>query len=265
MPKRYVDTSLGQIHLAIHPGRETPGLPDLVCLHPIPYSGIYFNSLIPAINAGRDIITPDYPGYGSSDFYSATPGITDYAATIAELLQTLTPDEPVDLLGFHTGCLVAAELQLTRPELVRRSILFDVPYFNQATRQQMLQQTNEGKTVPGSDQECLAPAWEFNISKRLDAEVPLTRAFELFVEQLRAGENANSGFYAAFNCPCEEKFSQLKGEYLVLASRSSLHDATLQANAAIAGSKLVELEISSAVLETGVTQIADVVNNFLEE
>ena len=217
--------------------------------------------MAPLLNESRDIIAPDYPGYGGSDFHSAAPDIADYAAAVSEAAQAIAPGAPVDALGFHTGCLVAAEMRLRKPALARRIVLIDIPYFHREQRKQMLQKMS--KTVLRGELDCLSAAWDFNIGSRLHT-MPLQRAFALFVEQLRSGENSHCGYHAAFTYACEEKFARLNGDCLVVATRSDLRDATLQAHNAIADSRLVELpHIGNPALETGAADIARAANEFL--
>jgi hypothetical protein len=40
---------------------------------------------------------------------------------------------PVNLTGFHTGCLVATKLSLMAPDRIRRLVLIDVPAFDAQT------------------------------------------------------------------------------------------------------------------------------------
>ena len=102
----YADSRLGQIHRRIKPatGSGTP----LVCLHPAPFSGIYFETIMPLLDIPGGIIAPDYPGFGGSDRIDGLPSIENFAAAMHDAIDDQTG--PVDLLGFHTGCLVAVEM-----------------------------------------------------------------------------------------------------------------------------------------------------------
>ena len=262
--KCYVDTDYGQVHLVVHAARQQAKYPPLICLHPIPYSGIYFNTLVPRINAQREIIVPDYPGYGASDFYRETPSVNDYAMATGQAVAALNLPGAVDLLGFHIGALVALEFSLCFPELSRRLALVDVPYFKPEERAAMLRKFGLKKEKFSEDPDCLAQAWNFNVTRQLEA-VPLARSFELFVEQLRAGENANNGYYAAFTWPCEARFPETSAQCLVVATNAGLYAYSVEAAGLIPGCELAELPaITRAVFETGAEEIATLTNTFLE-
>ena len=121
--KRYVDTSFGQIHARVVAAAGEESQPPLLCLHPAPASGLYFATAFPYLNAHRRIIAPDYPGYGGSDPLDEPPGIDDYAKAMLEVLDAMETADAVDVLGFHTGCLVAAELAIDQPDRIRRAAL----------------------------------------------------------------------------------------------------------------------------------------------
>ena len=127
--KGYVGTDFGQVHYReLGPSVAAERRP-LVCLHPAPSSGLYFTTVMPLLNENRRVIAPDYPGYGGSDAVTTPPAIADYAGAMLDVAAELVTGRSVDLLGFHTGCLVAVEMALAAPERVRRIVLCDVPYF----------------------------------------------------------------------------------------------------------------------------------------
>lgn len=262
--KCYVDTGYGQVHLVIHAAAQQAKYPPLVCLHPIPYSAVYYDTLVPRINAGRDVIIPDYPGYGGSDFYREAPSVNDYAMATGQAVAALGLSGAVDLLGFHIGALVAPEFSLCFPQLTRRMALVDVPYFKPQERAGMLQKFGLKKETFSPELDCLAGAWDFNITRQTGA-VPLARCFELFVEQLRAGENANGGYHAAFTWPCETRFPEINARCLVIATDAGLYAHSVEAAGLIPGCELAELPaLKRAVFETGTEEIAALVNTFLD-
>jgi len=110
--------------------------PDLVLLHPMPHDGLFFRTIAPLLAIGRTVIAPDYPGYGGSDGLEGTPTIGLYADAMIDAIHS--SQGPVDLFGFHTGCLVAVEMSLRYPGEVRRLVQVDVPYFDPAKRQELM-------------------------------------------------------------------------------------------------------------------------------
>ena len=253
--KRYCDSPLGQVHYRLLEPRGDKLHRPLVCLHPAPSSGMYFTTVMPLLNAGRRIVAPDYPGYGSSDSLDSEPGITDYASAMMCVTEDAGGGEPVDVLGFHTGCLVAAEMALAVPDKIGRLVLCDVPYFDRQTQAGLREQM--ARPMPITDQlESLAGPWKFNIESRIGS-VAIDRAFELFAEHLRAGRNDYVGFDAAFSYDCVTRFSELRAETVVLATKSGLRDASIEAAGVIRDAELVMVdEVTTAVFESGAEAIA---------
>ena len=105
----------------------------LICLHPAPFDGRYFAAFAERFT-DRELVAPDYPGYGDSQPLAEPPGIADYATALKDGLAEFLPDGPVHLLGFHTGCLIACELALIW-SAVRELVLIDVPCFSGSEQQ----------------------------------------------------------------------------------------------------------------------------------
>ena len=251
--RHYVDTSIGQIHVRDMPaiGQET--LPTLLCLHPAPSSGHYFSTAIPLMAESRRVIAPDYPGYGGSDPVETEPTIELYAEVMNEIVAQLCT-EPVDILGFHTGCLVGAELAIEYPGSVRRLLLCDVPYFDTETRNSLKSKIAVPMPIT-AELDSLKGAWTFNIASRIE-DVPLPRAFELFAEHLRAGTNDYLAFAAAFSYSAEQRLPIVQSETIVLATQSGLHAPSIAAAELIPSASLVDVtEVSSAVFEAGAQSI----------
>ncbi|MEM8986237.1 MAG: alpha/beta hydrolase [Pseudomonadota bacterium] len=261
--RRYVDGPHGQLHVRTWTARKASAAPPLLCLHPVPYSGHYFSTIAPLLQDARDVVALDYPGYGGSD-RGGTSSICDYAAAARAVLNALYGENtPTDILGFHTGCLVGAELSRAAPGAVRRLALIDCPYFEAKARAEMRAKIGRGLQLT-PELACLEDAWAFSVARRLDA-MPLVRAFDLFIEQLRAGENGADGFQAAFSYPCEEAFPKLAAPALFIATQSFLLEPTRAAAAIAPGARLCErLDITGAVMEQGAEAIASEVLTFLD-
>jgi pimeloyl-ACP methyl ester carboxylesterase len=262
MIKRYADTQGGQVHCRIWPAGAAQA-PPLVCLHAIPYSGLHYATLAPLLAAGRRVICPDYPGYGGSDPLPGDASVERYAAAMLACLDGLGITGPVDLLGFHTGCLVGPEMALQAPQRVRRLVLIDVPCFDAATRREYLEATGH---PPGytAALESLDPAWRVNVASKLE-RLGMDRCLQLLAEQLRPGLAAHAGFRAAFEYPCDECLPRLAQHCLLIATKSSLAEATRAIAGQIAGSRLLELpELGPPVLETGAAELATACRAFLD-
>ncbi|WFL76346.1 alpha/beta fold hydrolase [Altererythrobacter arenosus] len=257
----YSDTPAVQVHWRM--AGEAGGAPDLVCLHPAPFSGLAFTTIMPLLARNRQVIAPDFPGHGGSDPGRADATIADYAQAMASVVEDLAGSVPVDLFGFHTGCLVACELALTRPQAVRRLVLVDVPAFDPETRADQLA---ESAVPPGftPELESLAPAWERGITRRIESQ-GMDRSFAMFVEQLRHGEAMNAGFHAGFSYEVEDRLARIAHPATVIATQSGLLDATRRAARLIPQARLVErLDITRAVLDEAAAETASEVLRALD-
>jgi pimeloyl-ACP methyl ester carboxylesterase len=97
--------------------------PPVVLLHQAPMCARQFDAVMPLLaEAGFRAIAIDLPGFGGSDAPSAPPTIAEYAAIVPCVLDHLGLAQ-ANLLGHHTGALVATEAALAFPERVVRLIL----------------------------------------------------------------------------------------------------------------------------------------------
>lgn len=258
----YLPTQAGQIHLRQIAAEGDESRPPLLCLHPAPYSGRYFSTVMPMLNAGRRVLAPDYPGYGNSYRLAEPPSIGDYASAMIDSVLANEAAQ-LDLLGFHSGCLVAAEIALVAPEKVRRLLLVDIPWFDRETQAAFAGKV--AQPMPLSfDAACLGKAWDFNVASRENI-VPLERALELFVDQLSSGTKDYFCFHAAFSYDCVGRFARIDTPTTIIATQSPLHQATLSAARALPDATLIDEEsITTSVFERGATTIAKHIRSALD-
>lgn len=119
LPRRgYVDGDYGQIHF-----RDTGTGRPLVLCHQAPQSSRQFTNVYePLHRRGFRVIGVDMPGFGESDPMSFVPTIEDWASTVPAVLDHLEIAQ-ADVVGHHTGSLVATEVALQFPDRVRRLVL----------------------------------------------------------------------------------------------------------------------------------------------
>lgn len=261
--KVYAQTSFGQVHARIMAPNGDERQAPLLCLHPAPSSGLYFQTAMRMLNTGRRVIAPDYPGYGGSDSLSEPPSIADYARAMLEFLADLGVPSPIDVLGFHTGCLVGTEMSIQKAAAVRRLVLCDVPYFSADARKSLYNKMAVPTPI-SADLNSIKGAWIFNVESRIE-HVSLPRAIELLAEQLRAPERDHFGFAAAFTYPSEERLAHITVDTTILATQSGLHEQSIAAAELIPGATLVDVtEVCSAVFESGAEAICKRINTALE-
>lgn len=139
VPKRgYAEGPYGQVHF-----RDTgTGLPLVLCPQAPQTSKQYANVYAPLHRRGIRAIGVDTPGFGESDPTDFVPSVEDWAAAIPAVLDHLGIAR-ADVLGHHTGGMVATEVALQSPERVRRLIINGPLPLNDAERRDGLAWVDE--------------------------------------------------------------------------------------------------------------------------
>jgi pimeloyl-ACP methyl ester carboxylesterase len=225
--RAYFDCRYGQLHVrTAFP--NTGGFDErtpLVLLHQSPMSSRTFVPLLPALGTDRSLYAVDTPGFGESDGPAREPSIVDYAAAVGDLLEGLRLRE-VDLLGYHTGSAIAAELAIARPAQVRRVAFVAIPAFNTAERQAFDRQP---WPVPvAEDGSHLLAEWQRTVQWR-GPGVSLEQLAEGYAEKLRNGPRAWWGARAAVHWRADERLPLVKQPTLVLRPKDDLWEQTQRA------------------------------------
>ena len=261
----YVDTSRGQMHVRLYENRG----PALICLHPMPYSGGYYDSFCKHLikESNCSAVSIDMIGYGRSEKIKEPISIHDYATSSIEVIKTLINDDRIsntaNLLGFHTGSAIANEIGILEPDLINKIIFVTYPFFNQEKREEM---SSSLSTTPlNDDLESLRSMWEFTIENRAEG-VALERAMSNFLDQLQNLDRGWFGFHAMFNYISEERLPHLKLPTLIINDQSSLTKATKAASELISDMNYIELnDTQGGIFELNIDQIAAHVISFLNE
>lgn len=124
----YFECRYGQLHVhnAIPPGGGFEEGTALLCLHPAGLTGRVFGKFLAVMGRGRSVYAPDLPGSGESDGPPGPITSGDLAGALGDFLDSMRFRQ-IDVLGYQTGSLIAAELALARPQQVRRVVLVGVP------------------------------------------------------------------------------------------------------------------------------------------
>ena len=172
--RRYVDCRYGQLHVHIarplNPAKQIQN--PIMCFHPSPASGWYFRDFIADMGHDRIAMAADTPGFGESDRPPTMPEtMSEFSGAMADALESLgygraQSYSKVDLLGYLTGCVIALDLAVERPDLVRKVCFVSPPYIDDdAIRALRIEQltyppyTEEGKRV--------VKTWESAVQRRV--------------------------------------------------------------------------------------------------
>ncbi|GCL62479.1 alpha/beta fold hydrolase [Pseudaquabacterium pictum] len=109
-------------------GTPQPGVPLLVMVHGFMDVGASFQFVVDAMAAAGDgqrcVIAPDWRGFGRTSAPVAADAywFADYLGDLDALLDALSPDAPVDLLGHSMGGNVVMTYGGVRPQRIRRLV-----------------------------------------------------------------------------------------------------------------------------------------------
>jgi len=105
--------------LRVHVRRwSRPGSPRLFLLHGWRETSATFQFVVDALREEWDVVAPDWPGFGESE-WKHDYGHSGYAADLDALLRIYSPDEPVRLVAHSMAAAVCIVYLGARPDRVR--------------------------------------------------------------------------------------------------------------------------------------------------
>ena len=266
----YVDGRFGQIHYhRAWPGDEGSGRNALVFLHQNHKSAFEYDLLLREMGRDREALALDTPGYGSSDPHGGVPTMIDFAGAMADALDGLgfgaEGKGPVDVFGLHTGVLIACELALTRPDLVRRIVLSGIPYRTPEQRRKIFDGLPRDAELT-EDGAWIMNVWNVIVAGRAQG-VPLKRAARVFVEALRPLDKHWHAYDAVWSYPVEERLPRLMHPVAIIQPHEMLLDDTRRAHAELLPrAHYVEIpEVSRNMLELAWRQYAHEMRPWLDQ
>ena len=265
--KAYIDLDWGQIHrLQAAPSLVTE--PTLVCFPPNPFSGNYYRQLMASLALDRTVVALDYPGLGQSDPSTTLRTLGDLAEIMIDAIESarLTDEQhqSIDVCGYHTGAMVAAEVAIRRPDLVRRVILIGVPYFaDPAENDAELKNVMQDRPLP-TELAALESSWRFTITDR-HPDVVLERAYNNFLESAAAWRARAPVYRALHGYAAADRAVLVTQPALVLNPHGGLKTHTRAYAQLIQDVSLVELpHLSYGVFDVAPEQIADIMLEYLD-
>lgn len=122
-------SSLGHVHARglTHQLRYwgDPSAPLLVCLHGHRDGSATFQFMIDALKKDWRIVAPDWRGHGGTQWCASGYSFQDYLADIDLILEHVSPEAPVCLIGHSLGGNVANVYAGIRPQRVKRVASID--------------------------------------------------------------------------------------------------------------------------------------------
>lgn len=229
----FVDARFGQLHLRRASPRQPGGLhAPVVLLHQTPLSGRMFSELLPELGRDRVVYAPDTPGYGESDPPPAPPALGDYADALHDFIADLK--EPVDLVGYHTGAMIAAEYAARYPQDVRRVVLISMPLFGPERRAKLAT-----TTTLAEDGAPLLAEWRSTMSVRPPGQ-SLEQAARIVAEKQRAGPRAAWAMVAMQGYDPEPRLRAIARPVTIIRPKDGLWEEGAAAAKLIPGARLVD-------------------------
>jgi pimeloyl-ACP methyl ester carboxylesterase/catechol 2,3-dioxygenase-like lactoylglutathione lyase family enzyme len=231
--REYRPMRWGQLHLRRAMPTAAAGMhAPVVLLHQTPLSGRMFSELLPVLGRDRVVYAPDTPGYGESDGPPAVTTLDRYVEALHDVLGELK--EPIDLVGYHTGALLAAEYAARYPTEVRRLVLISMPLFS-AERRAKLNTT----TLLTEDGSHLLGEWRSTMSVRPPGQ-SLEQAARIVAEKQRAGTRAGWAMAAVAAYEPEARLRAIRVPTTLIRPKDGLWEAGGEAAALIPGARLVD-------------------------
>jgi pimeloyl-ACP methyl ester carboxylesterase len=259
----YFESRYGQLHVhnAIPAGGGFDEGTSLLCLHATPRSGSSMLPLLTLMGMDRSVYAPDLPGYGESDAPPARPGIADYATAVGEFCTTMR-FRHLDVLGYQTGALVATELALTLPSVVRRVALIGVPVPDDAERESF--RRVPWPVAPSADGSHLQVEWN-RTRNAVHEGTALETIAAGFADKLANGPLAWWGLQAAMQYPAAERLRLITQPTLLIRSREGHGMDGARARDLLLKARTVELPqiFGSDLFESAATQLSTALREFL--
>ncbi len=264
--RAFVDGPFGQVHVRIARPAGESGKTPLVLFHASPYSSHYFLPFMEEMARDRIVIAMDTPGYGDSDAPPAPPSIANYAASAAQALQQLGYGDgaAVDILGYHTGGLIAAELALAQPAIVRRLVLPGFPFLTGEAQRDAYEKYVK-PDVLSEDGSHLGDKWAF-AAYAMPVGVTLERAQQHFNDMMQCEPRCWWSYHGVFSYPSEDRLPDLNHPVLLISYDGSLSEETKAARRVISHAEHVHIDgVTRGAFDVAVEALAHETRAFLDK
>jgi len=259
--RAYAECRFGQLHLltAYPSGGGFDERTPLLCLHQAGASCRTFVPLLPEFGRDRSIYAPDLPGHGHSDGATGKHSVVDYANAIADFIDNIRLRN-VDVVGYHLGSLVGAELAALRPQQVRRLVLIGVPMYSAQDR---LAHGPRAQSM-SEDGSHVIDEWQAMLKSR-GPGVSIKALAEAFADRLCTTEAGAAAAAAAMEYPANQRLPNVKQAVLIVRPKDELWDQTGRARLLLTRNTAAELpEYGAGLLSAAPEKLAHLVRDFLD-
>jgi len=235
----------------------------ILCLHMSPFSSKNFEKLLFELGKDRLAVAMDIPGFGESDPTEKEPTIDMLAKLILDSMKKISNQASFDILGDHTGSVIAIHIAAYHEEMVSRLVLNGIPRFEEQERIEKLKNAKYNK--PMEDGSHLLKRWKS--VKMLSGSEGNNKIVERnFVEALRGGPFAHWGHVAVFSYELLDAIDKIDQPTLIFKPRDGLEGRTDMYSPRIKNVKIKDLpDENYGFLEYKSTEFASEIRHFLDQ
>lgn len=235
--RAFADLSVGQVHYAECGAAPAP---PVLLLHQSPRSWTEYRAVLPLLGARRRAIAMDTAGFGDSAAIDGPASIEAWARIALELLDALGIAR-ADVVGHHTGGVIAIEIAASAPQRVRGLVLSSTPFTDADFRRLRAARPPIDEVAPSGDGSHLAALWQGRQGFYPPGRPELLEAFVR--DALKASGSPEDGHRAVAAYRMESRIQRVVQPALILRATedpfASPHAAELQH--ALAQARIVDI------------------------
>jgi pimeloyl-ACP methyl ester carboxylesterase len=249
----------GQIHYR-RTGPVDPCKPILL-LHQSPMSGYNFEPFMVELGRDRTVIAPDTPGFGLSDPPAAPPDMQGYAEAMFDFAAGLGLTG-FDVLGYHTGGVIAVEMARLRPDIVRKIIMIGAPLLWPDEAKERLDLPSP---KPAGERAAeLAAEWGV-LSSGVWRMEPAARRWNIFLDRARNLDMPSWGHRAVYRYSLQDVLPEIDTPILILNPEDDLWTMTPRAAPFLKNGRVHDLPgWCTGFLTAKAAETASIVRDFLD-
>lgn len=266
--RAYVPSRFGQLHYRIVSPDGPATRPPLVFFHQTPSTGKDWEPILASMAKGRACIAFDTPGYGMSDAPPEPISIEEMGTIMADAVDTLGSEGRIDpsvfdVIGFHTGSLIATELAKSRPGRVRKAVVFGLAAYPQDVREEKLANLRKNFPEPADDLGHVEKLW--NIIQQLsDPRMSAEHKHVNMAECLRLGSRMPWGYISVYRYDFLGAMPQVRQPVLIMNPQDDLWQVTSETSHLFPnGSRFDIPGVRHGVLEIEHDLVVETIDGFL--
>lgn len=215
----------------------------------------------------RWVVAPDTPGYGASDPPPEPASIDDFAQAMLAVVSQLQamgrlPSGPVDVLGYHTGAIVAVAMATLAAGQVANLVLMSLAAYPADVRARKRAALADWP-VPRDDGSHLQALWS-QIGALTDPRMDADWKHASLTENCRAGARGTWGYDAVYRYDFQAALDHLRHPVLILNPEDDLFQPTAANAPRVPHARYLELAgMKHGLFQAESSRIARLIEDFL--